>query len=172
MAKTHGGSRRTSVPSIHLQLLGEKIRSALNMEHIQWQQKQGVKKKFNTIRFCDKTRIPYDTINAYMEGKRLPGVVDLREIAAFCGITMEELMTPIPSNVELNRLWEEHRKKVHQEKAALTEVDEEEDTPESRYRRQHERTTAADTRQTIEPDWGGILGERRSGSDEASEQED
>lgn len=100
--------RRTTVPADALQSLGNMIGYVLREEHIRWQRAASRRQKMFTVeRVCDATRIPYGTMTAYLQGKRSPTILDLRDICKFAGVTMEEVMEVIPSRIELDEVWKQ-----------------------------------------------------------------
>lgn len=114
MAKTKV-IRRTTVPAEARQLLGAKIRWMLNEEHIRWRRTARSKRSFSTERVCDATGIPYATMLSYIQGARVPTILDLRDICLFCKTAIEEVMSVIPSRVELDRMWDEEQAQRIQE---------------------------------------------------------
>lgn len=120
-------NRRTAIPGEYLQLLGLKIRHALQSEHVRHYSTAKRRAKFTTERVCVATGIPYDTMNAYLWGKRQPSILDLREICAFTGVSFEEMMNVIPSRKQLDDLWDAERARLTARAKAPPEEHEEED---------------------------------------------
>ena len=102
-------TRRTTIPQMYLELLGAKILNALQSEHVRYYATKKKRAKFTIERACVSTGIPYNTMNAYLWGRRQPSILDLRDICEFAGITFEEVMNIIPSRKQLDQIKDEER---------------------------------------------------------------
>lgn len=122
--------KRTFIPEEYLRMLGNRIRLALQEEHIRHDSAKRRRTRFSTERVCRATGIPFNAMAAYMEGKRQPGILDMRAICEFSEVRFEEIMSVIPSRKQLDDLYEETKKRVMEEakrrREAAEELDDEE----------------------------------------------
>lgn len=106
-----------------------RIELALKEEHVRYDESRKRRTRYSVERVCVGTGIPFDTMNAYVQGKRLPGILDMREICAFADIRFEELMSVIPSRKELDTLYDDQKRRVLEE-ARRRDMGEDEDDDE------------------------------------------
>ena len=107
--------RRTTVPADDLRSVGNKIGFVLREEHIRWRRREKRNTAWTVERACVTTGIPYQTMMAYLQGKRAPSILDLRDICKFAGVSMESILEVIPSRVDLDQLWKQSRIVVEEE---------------------------------------------------------
>lgn len=120
-------SKRTYIPREYLEQLGNRIRLALQDEHVAYNKRRSQRARFSTERACSATGIPYASMLNYLQGKRLPNILDMRDIAEFSGVSVETLMSVIPSRKQLDQLLDQEEARVRQEASVRAAREDEED---------------------------------------------
>jgi hypothetical protein len=112
--ETRGGVSKKFVPDQIIKHIGERIKFALNVEHLEYSKRHGQLSDFNYIRFCENTQVPYNTIRSITSGMRVPSVFDLLEVSRFTGFTCDQLLENIPNRAALRALWEVEQDEINQ----------------------------------------------------------
>ena len=96
--------KRTNIPEVYRRAFARTLRKHLervSRERVEQAKGRGEERSpdiaVTLSELASERGITVRTANAYLRSERFPGAYDMRELALFCGVTSEELMTDIPN---------------------------------------------------------------------------